>query len=57
LAVPVRERLKMSGLQASRADILPAGALVVEELLISCRADQLTVSEGDMLVGLLLHQH
>lgn len=57
LAVPVRERLKITGLQASRADILPAGALVVEELLLSCRAEQLTVSEGDMLFGLLLHQH
>lgn len=57
LAVPVRERLKITGLQPSRADILPAGTLVVEELLLSCRAEELTVSEGDLLVGLLLHQH
>lgn len=57
VTVPVRERLKIIGLQASRADILPAGALVVEELLLSCRQEELTVSEGDMLYGLLLHQH
>jgi len=57
LSVPVQERLKITGMQASRADILPAGTLVVEELLLSYGAEALTVSEGDMLVGLLLHQH
>lgn len=57
LTVPVKERLKIIGLQASRADILPAGALVVEEILLSCGEEKLTVSEGDMLFGLLLHQH
>lgn len=57
LSIPAGERQKIPGIQPSRADILPAGTLVVEELLLSCGAEELTVSEGDMLVGILLYEH
>lgn len=57
LALTTEQRAALPGIQPSRADILPAGALVVDEILDYCRASCLTVSEGDLLVGALFHQH
>lgn len=53
LALKVRERENIPGMQKGRAQILPAGTLVIDELLASCRATSLTVSEGDILLGRL----
>jgi exopolyphosphatase/guanosine-5'-triphosphate,3'-diphosphate pyrophosphatase len=53
LAVPINERSQISGVQPARSDILPAGALVVEEILAQYRATSFTVSEGDILTGLI----
>lgn len=60
LRVPLAERLRLPGIQADRADIMPVGTVVVNEILQMCQATHLTVSEGDILVGCiysLLHQH
>jgi len=53
LAVPLNERSQIAGVQPARADILPAGALVVKEILSHFRAPSFTVSEGDILTGLI----
>jgi exopolyphosphatase/guanosine-5'-triphosphate,3'-diphosphate pyrophosphatase len=53
LALKMRERKTLPGMQKGRAQILPAGTLVVDELLASCKATSLTVSEGDILLGRL----
>lgn len=60
MRVPLAERLLLPGIQADRADIMPVGTVVVNEILQVCQAAHLTVSEGDILVGCiysLLHQH
>lgn len=53
LAAPLNERSKIAGVQPARADILPAGAMVVKEILAQYRAPSLIVSEGDILSGLV----
>ncbi len=53
LAVPLIERGAIPGVQPDRADILPAGALVVGEILTYFNATSLIVSEGDILMGML----
>ena len=53
LAVPLKERSQITGVQPARADILPTGALIVEEILAQYGAPSLTVSEGDILTGLI----
>lgn len=53
LAVPINERSQIAGVQPARADILPVGALVVKEILAQYHASSLTVSEGDILTGLI----
>ncbi|MCR3922211.1 MAG: Ppx/GppA family phosphatase [Firmicutes bacterium] len=53
LALATPERAKLTGIQKERAFILPAGALVVDELLSATELPSLTVSEGDILMGCL----
>lgn len=55
LALPAAKRQKLVGMPPARAAILPAGALVVAELLASTNQASLTVSEGDLLLGYLYH--
>lgn len=55
LALPARERALLPGVQQERAAILPAGALVVEEIFTLAGFPALTVSEGDILLGCLYH--
>ncbi len=47
------ERASLPGIQPERARILPAGALVVDELLAAANVPGFTVSEGDLLLGSL----
>jgi exopolyphosphatase/guanosine-5'-triphosphate,3'-diphosphate pyrophosphatase len=47
------ERALLPGMQPERARILPAGVLVVDELLLAANAPGFTVSEGDLLLGAL----
>lgn len=55
LALPAAERQKLVGMPTARAGILPAGALVVAELLTITKQPSLIVSEGDLLLGCLYH--
>jgi len=52
LGVPLAERERTPGLQAKRAPVIGAGALVVSELMRAAGKDVLTVSEHDLLYGL-----
>jgi len=54
-ALPVEERKKIPGLQPERADIIVAGTSLLLEILTGLNAEETTVSEADLLWGLLLH--
>jgi exopolyphosphatase / guanosine-5'-triphosphate,3'-diphosphate pyrophosphatase len=54
LAMTVAERRGIRGLQPERADVILAGALVLRYLLSALRCRQISVSEADLLWGLLL---
>ena len=54
LAMTVAERREIRGLQPERADVILAGALVLRYLLAALGCRQITVSEADLLWGLLL---
>ena len=51
LAMPVRERKRMRGLPAQRADIFPAGLMILDEVVAMAAAPALVVSESDLLLG------
>ena len=54
MAMTVADRRRVRGLQPKRADIILAGALVLRYLLAALGCRQITVSEADLLWGLLL---
>ncbi|HKV46195.1 MAG TPA: hypothetical protein VJT32_16220 [bacterium] len=54
LGLPLAERRGLAGLQPERADIIAAGALVLQHLLGRLGAPGITVSEADLLWGLVL---
>jgi exopolyphosphatase/guanosine-5'-triphosphate,3'-diphosphate pyrophosphatase len=54
LAAPTERRAQMPGLPADRADIIPAGALIVKTILDDQRADSFIVSDTGLLEGLWL---
>jgi exopolyphosphatase / guanosine-5'-triphosphate,3'-diphosphate pyrophosphatase len=54
MAMTVAERRRLPGLQPERADIILAGAIVLRHLLVGLGCRQITVSEADLLWGLLL---
>jgi len=51
LALPVRERVRLRGLPEQRADIFPAGLMIIDETVRLAAAASLTVSESDLLLG------
>lgn len=51
LALPTSERKRMRGLPAQRADIFPAGLLIIDELVRAAGASQLYVTDSDLLLG------
>jgi exopolyphosphatase/guanosine-5'-triphosphate,3'-diphosphate pyrophosphatase len=53
-ALPLRKRRRVPGLKAERADIIVAGALIVEELMLSGDYPALTVCMRGVRDGLLL---
>lgn len=53
-ALTVEERRKLAGLQPERADIIVAGVTIIEAVLRGLGAQTLTISEADLLWGLLL---
>ncbi|SFR04500.1 Ppx/GppA phosphatase family protein [Desulfoscipio geothermicus] len=52
--LPVAARQKMPGLQPERADIIPAGALILLRVLQGLNMDSVLVSEADILYGLII---
>jgi exopolyphosphatase/guanosine-5'-triphosphate,3'-diphosphate pyrophosphatase len=55
-AMPVAARRRLPGLQPERADIIVAGALVLEHVLEKVGVRAITVSEADLLWALVLDQ-
>jgi exopolyphosphatase / guanosine-5'-triphosphate,3'-diphosphate pyrophosphatase len=53
LALPVRERVRLRGLPAQRADIFPAGLMILNETVRLAEAPLLTVCESDLLLGFI----
>jgi len=54
LACALAERRRLPGLQPERADIIAAGALVLRYLMMKYGARSITVSEADLLWGIVL---
>lgn len=55
-ALPLRERRMLAGMKPQRADILPAGIIVLETVLDLIGHDRATATTADLLLGYLL-QH
>lgn len=56
VAHTVAQRRRLPGLQPERADIIAAGAVVLQRLLARCGARSIIVSEADLLWALALDQ-
>lgn len=52
-ALPLAGRRQIKGLQPQRADIIVAGLVVLEQCLLLLGAEEFTVSEADLLQGLI----
>ena len=52
----IDERRALEGVKAQRADILPAGVLILAAALERLEMDRATVTAGDLLLGYLLQQ-
>ncbi len=53
-AIPIRERRKIPGLEPGREDIILAGSLVIQEIMIRFGFDKLLVSDWGLREGILL---
>ena len=53
-AMPVAERMQVPGIQPKRAGVFPAGALILDVVLELAGLDSFTVSENDILMGIVL---
>jgi len=51
LSMPTRERRRMRGLPAQRADIFPAGLLIIEEVVREAGVTSFSVTDSDLLLG------
>jgi exopolyphosphatase / guanosine-5'-triphosphate,3'-diphosphate pyrophosphatase len=54
--LPLVERKKLDGMKPQRADILPAGIIVLETVLDLLGHDRATATTSDLLLGYLLQQ-
>lgn len=54
-SLPLAERRKIIGLEPPRADVIVAGTLLTREILDVFGFDELTVSDGGLREGILLH--
>ena len=52
--LPLKERLRVPGMDASRADIILGGAAIVQTLMQECGAQELMLSERGLRDGILL---
>ena len=55
-ALPLKERKTLAGMKPQRADILPAGIIVLETVLDMIGEDRATATTADLLLGHLLQQ-
>jgi exopolyphosphatase/guanosine-5'-triphosphate,3'-diphosphate pyrophosphatase len=56
LAMPLEERKKVEGMKPQRADILPAGIIVIETAMEIIGADKAVATSSDLLLGILLQE-
>lgn len=56
LEMPLAERKKVAGMKAQRADILPAGILVIDAALETLGRDEAIATTSDLLLGILLQE-
>jgi exopolyphosphatase / guanosine-5'-triphosphate,3'-diphosphate pyrophosphatase len=55
-ALPLDERSRLPGLQPKRADVIPAGALILQAAMEQLRFPSCTVSDRGLRWGLLFHR-
>lgn len=55
VSLPLDQRRQLPGLQPERADIIPAGALIVVEIMSLLQREQIVVSETDILDGIIIN--
>ena len=53
ISLSKRDRLRLRGLPAQRADIFPAGLMILDEVAKRCHCNALTICESDLLLGYL----
>ncbi|HEY7994707.1 MAG TPA: hypothetical protein VID24_10875, partial [Candidatus Eremiobacteraceae bacterium] len=51
VSMPTRERMRMRNLPAQRADIFPAGMLIIDEIVRESGVASLAVTDSDLLLG------
>ncbi|HBQ24868.1 MAG TPA: phosphatase [Syntrophomonas sp.] len=51
--MPLNVRCRLPGLQPERADIIPAGAMIVLLIMDTLKRQQITISESDILDGII----
>ena len=56
LAMPLEERKRVAGMKPQRADILPAGIIVLDSLLEMLEQDEAVATTADLLLGILLQE-
>jgi len=54
-SLPLGRRREIVGLEPARADVIVAGTLLTREILDLFAFDELTVSDGGLREGVLLH--
>jgi len=54
-SLPLAARRQIVGLEPSRADVIVSGAVLAREIMVLLAFDELTVSDGGLREGLLLH--
>ena len=53
-SLPLESRRHLPGLQSERADIIPAGALIILEIMQLLNRDRIIISETDILDGVII---
>lgn len=54
MAMPLERRLEIPGLMAKRADVIPYGAAILNQAMALLAAEEVIVSDKDLLYGLLM---
>ena len=53
-ALPLEQRRQVVGLDPGRAPVIVAGLVILEEVMRAAETDRFTVSESDILQGMVL---